>query len=59
MRPWLLLDRKGKKLYMLIKSEMQMLGVRLDSSLRGLLIKAGLSHIEGFATFMGKIEKIF
>ncbi len=50
------LDKKGKKLYMLIKPILQELGVRLDSNLRGILIKAGLSHIEGISNFMNKVE---
>lgn len=51
-------DKKGKQLYLLIKSEMQMLGVRLDSSLRGILLKSGISHIEGLYDFMKKIDQI-
>ncbi len=52
-------DKKGKKLYLLIKSELsQMPRVKLDSSLRGLLLKARVSHIEGLYTFMKKIEQI-
>lgn len=52
------LDKKGKKLYMIVKPIFQELGVRLDSSLRGILIKAKLSHIEGFHKFMKKVEEI-
>ena len=52
------LDKRGKKLYMTIKPIFQELGVKLDSSLRGLLIKAGVSHIEGLSSFMQKIENI-
>jgi 5S rRNA maturation endonuclease (ribonuclease M5) len=52
------LDKKGKQLYMIIKPILQELGIKVDSSLRGLLIKAGVSHIEGFYTFMKKVEKI-
>lgn len=52
-------DKKGKQLYMLIKSEMQALGMKLDSSLRGLIIKAQVSHIEGLSTFMDKVDKIY
>ena len=51
-------DKKGKKLYMYIKPILQELGVKLDSSLRGLLLKAQLSHIEGLYNFMKKIDKI-
>jgi 5S rRNA maturation endonuclease (ribonuclease M5) len=52
------LDKKGKKLYILIKPILQELGIRLDSSLRGILIKSGISHIEGIHTFMKKVEQI-
>ena len=51
-------DRKGKQLYMLLKKEMGELGVRLDSSLRGVLLRARVSHIEGLYEFMQKIDKI-
>ncbi len=45
-------DKKGKKLYLLLKSELSQRGVRLDSSLRGILLKSRISHIEGLASFM-------
>ena len=51
-------DKKGKQLYMLLKKEFSEIGVRLDSSLRGLLIKARVSHIEGLYDFIKKIEQI-
>jgi len=51
-------DRKGKQLYLLLKKELGELGVRLDSSLRGILIKARVSHIEGLYEFMKKVENI-
>ncbi|MEK6855475.1 MAG: toprim domain-containing protein [Nanoarchaeota archaeon] len=50
------LDRKGRKLYELIKPILQELGVKTDSSLRGLLLKARLSHIEGIEKFLKKAE---
>jgi len=52
------LDKKGKKLYLYVKPIFQELGVKLDSSLRGILIKARLSHIEGLSKFMGQIDEI-
>ena len=53
------LDRKGKQLYLLIKSELsQMKGIRLDSTLRGILLKSRVSHIEGLDKFIEKVEKI-
>jgi len=52
-------DKKGKTLYLLIKAELsQMPGIRLDSSLRGILLKLKISHIEGLASFIKKAEKI-
>jgi len=49
-------DRKGKKLYLLIKSELrQMPRVKLDSSLRGILLKVKVSHIEGLSKFIEKV----
>lgn len=51
-------DKKGKMLYLKVKPIFQEFGVKLDSTLRGIIIKAGISHIEGIDTFMGKIEKI-
>lgn len=52
------LDRKGKQLYMLLKSLFQEQGLKLDSTLRGILLKAGVSHIEGLTSFMEKISNI-
>lgn len=45
-------DKKGKKLYLLLKSKLQELGVRLDNSLRGFLLKQKISHIEGLYHFI-------
>jgi len=39
-------DKKGKKLYLLLKSELSMRNVRLDNSLRGMLLKNRVQHIE-------------
>ena len=52
-------DKKGKKLYLLLKAELsQMPRIRLDSSLRGVLLKSRVSHIEGLDKFIRKIEAI-
>ncbi len=51
-------DKKGKQLYLLLKNLFQEQGLKLDSSLRGILIKAQVSHIEGLDSFMEKIGKI-
>lgn len=47
-------DRKGKKLYMLLKSKLGEAGVRLNSSLRGALLRARVSHVEGLYGFLRK-----
>ena len=52
------LDKQGKKLYLLTKSILQELGVKIDSSFRGLLIKAKISHIEGLSNFLKKVDEI-
>ncbi len=52
------LDKQGKKLYMYVKPILQEHGIRLDSTLRGILIKSKVSHIEGVYKFMQKIENI-
>ena len=51
-------DKKGKQLYLLLKKEFIELGVKVDSSLRGILLKANVSHIEGLYEFMKKVEII-
>ena len=50
-------DKKGKKLYLMLKEMFQEQGVKLDSTLRGILIKAQISHVEGIDKFMEKIDK--
>jgi len=45
-------DKKGKKLYLLLKSELGKRRVRLDNTLRGKLLKSRVSHIEGLSNFM-------
>lgn len=52
------LDKKGKQLYETLKPIFQELGAKLDSTLRGILIKSRISHIEGIYSFMEKISKI-
>lgn len=51
-------DKKGKKLYLLLKSKLLESGVRLDNTLRGFLLKQRISHIEGLYSFIenGKIR---
>lgn len=45
-------DKKGKKLYLLLKSKLVEAGVRLDNTLRGFLLKQKISHIEGLFHFV-------
>lgn len=54
-------DKKGKQLYITIKMEMQNLGIRLDRSFRGLLLRMKVSHIEGLNSFIenGNLEDQF
>ena len=52
------IDKKGKKLYLLLKKEFSEKGVKLDSSLRGLIIKSGISHTEGIYKFMKRVSDI-
>ncbi|MEK6844411.1 MAG: toprim domain-containing protein [Nanoarchaeota archaeon] len=48
-------DKKGKELYFKLKTIFQELGARLDSTLRGIFLKARISHIEGAGKFIGKL----
>lgn len=45
-------DKKGKKMYFLLKSKLQEIGVRMDNTLRGFLLKQKISHIEGLYHFI-------
>lgn len=45
-------DKGGKKLYLLLKSEFSKRKVHLDNSLRGILLKQKISHIEGLSSFL-------
>ena len=46
------LDKKGKKLYFILKKQFLEHGIKTNGRLREMLIKARISHIEGFATFL-------
>ena len=54
-------DKKGKQMYLLLKSKLQEIGVRTDNTLRGFLLKERVSHIEGLFHFInnqnGKCNK--
>ena len=47
-------DKKGKQIYLLLKSKLQELGVKLDNTLRGVLLKERISHIEGLSHYIKK-----
>jgi len=49
-------DKKGKKLYLLLKSKLLEIGVKLDNTLRGFLLKQRLGHIEGLSTFAKNVK---
>ena len=49
-------DKKGKILYFTLKELFQEQGMRMDSTLRGLLLVAGISHIEGIDRFIKTAE---
>ena len=49
-------DKKGKKLYLLLKSELAKKKVKTDNTLRFILLKSGVSHIEGLSTFIQNQE---
>jgi len=50
-------DKKGKKLYLLLKSKLNEIGVRMDNSLRGSLLKERISHIEGLYKYLEKQDE--
>lgn len=45
-------DKKGKKLYLLLKSELSQKKVKLDNTFRGRLLKSHISHIEGLSSYI-------
>ena len=49
-------DKRGKKLYIELKSIFQELGVSLDNSLRKLLLNCGVSHVEGLSGFIRNLD---
>jgi len=49
-------DKKGKKLYLLLKAELSKRKVHLDNTFRGILLKLKISHIEGLAKFLENEE---
>ena len=49
-------DKKGKQLYIILKREFQNLGVKMDNSLRKILLIQGISHIEGLDSYIENHE---
>ncbi len=45
-------DKKGKQLYLLLKKELSTKKVKMDNTLRSILLKNHVSHIEGLASFL-------
>lgn len=45
-------DKKGKFLYLLLKSKLSEFGVKLDNTFRGILLKEKISHIEGLSKYL-------
>ena len=45
-------DWRGKQIYIIVLQALQDLGVRLDFSLRDLLLRSRVSHIEGFYKYV-------
>ena len=45
-------DKKGKQMYLLLKSKFSELGIKMDNTLRGFLLKERISHIEGLVHFI-------
>ena len=50
-------DKRGKQLYLNLKSIFNELGAHLDSTLRGMLLKARITHIEGIPKFIAQAEQ--
>ena len=53
------LDNEGKKLFSLLRKELQRRGVRIDNKLRLELFKTGVKEIEGLASFLKKQPRKF
>lgn len=49
-------DKQGKKYHATIKKILQEHGIKIDSSLRKIIMSEGLSHIEGLETFVKKLK---
>ena len=49
-------DKRGKQMYTKVKSILEELGVKTDSTLRGILLKSGVKHIEEIEKFSEKLE---
>ena len=45
-------DKKGKQLYLLLKSKFSEMGIKMDNTLRGILLRERISHIEGLTKYL-------
>ncbi len=45
-------DKKGKQLYLILKKELATKKVKMDNTLRSVLLKNHVSHIEGLSHFL-------
>ena len=46
------LDPEGKKIYSVLKKDLQKNGIKVDDSIRALLFKTPIRHIEGLDTYI-------
>ncbi len=50
------LDKKGRKLYELLKNEISKRGLRVNNHLRDLLFRMRISHVEGLDSFIDNCQ---
>jgi 5S rRNA maturation endonuclease (ribonuclease M5) len=51
------LDVEGRKLYHSLSAQLQRMGVKIDDSVRALLFRTQLRHIEGLDTFVEHLRE--
>jgi len=51
-------DKRGQKMHESVRSICQELGLKLDSRFRELLLKSGVSHVEGIYRFISRIDSL-
>ncbi len=50
------LDKKGRKIYALLKDELSKRGVKMNNRLRDLLVMMKISHVEGLDSFVDNCQ---